>query len=196
MSTESTESGLEPAVSKADAPTRSRPRWGRIVAWLGVFALLGIIFLGLLRAQQGQFKVGEKAPEFTLTTFDGKTYKLSDLKGKIVFLNIWASWCKPCEQEAADLEAAWRYYQPNSDVIFLGVAWTDTDDKSMEYLKKFDISYPNGPDMRTQISQDYRITGVPETYIIDRNGKLAYVKFSPFLSVEEIKAAIDPLLEN
>jgi cytochrome c biogenesis protein CcmG, thiol:disulfide interchange protein DsbE len=196
MSTDSTESGLEPALSTAGAPARSRPRWGRVVAWLGVLALLGLIFLGLLRAQHGQFHVGEQAPDFTLTTFDGKTYQLSDLKGKIVFLNIWASWCKPCEQEAADLEAAWRYYQPNSDVVFLGVAWTDTDDKSMQYMKKFDITYPNGPDMRTQISQDYRITGVPETYIIDRNGTLAYVKLSPFLSVEEIKAVIDPLLEN
>ena len=196
MSTESPEVGLDAVAATPDAPTRSRPRWGRILAWVGVFALLGLVFLGLLRAQHGQFKVGERAPEFNLTTFDGKNYKLSDLKGKVVVLNIWASWCKPCEQEAADVEAAWRYYQPRSDVVFLGVAWTDTDNKSMEYLKKFGITYPNGPDMRTQISQDYRITGVPETYVIDRNGVLAYVKFSPFLSVEEIKAVIDPLLEN
>jgi cytochrome c biogenesis protein CcmG/thiol:disulfide interchange protein DsbE len=173
-----------------------RPRWGRILAWGGLFALLILVFFGLMRAQKGQFKIGERAPDFTLTTFDGQTYRLSDLRGKVVLLNIWASWCKPCEQEAPDLEAAWRHYQPRGDVIFLGVAWTDTDKKSLEYLKKFDITYPNGPDLGTRISQTYRITGVPETYIIDQQGILASVKFSPYLSVQEIFDAIDPLLEK
>lgn len=168
---------------------------GALIAWGLVLGLLLLLFLGLLRTQKGQMKVGERAPDFTLTSFDGQTYRLSDLLGKVVVLNIWASWCKPCEQEAADLEAAWRHYAPRDDVIFLGVAWTDTDKKSLEYLQKFEITYPNGPDLGTRIYQAYRATGVPETYIIDKNGLLAFVKFSPFLSVAEIKAVIDPLLE-
>jgi cytochrome c biogenesis protein CcmG/thiol:disulfide interchange protein DsbE len=171
--------------------------WGALIAWGLVLGLLFLLFLGLMRSQRGQMKVGESAPDFTLTTFDGQTtYRLADLQGKVVFLNIWASWCKPCEQEAADLEAAWRYYEPREDVVFLGVAWTDTDKKSLEYLEKFGITYPNGPDLGTRIYQAYRATGVPETYIIDQNGRLAFVKFSPFLSVAEIKSAIDPLLEK
>jgi cytochrome c biogenesis protein CcmG, thiol:disulfide interchange protein DsbE len=173
-----------------------RPRWGRILAWTGLFALLVLVFFGLLRAQKGSMKIGERAPEFTLTTFDGQTYKSSDLVGKVVVLNLWASWCKPCEQEAADLEAAWRHYEPRGDVLFLGVAWTDTDKKSLEYLSKFDITFPNGPDLGTRIAQAYRITGVPETFIIDRDGFLAYVKFSPFLSLQEIIAVVDPILEK
>jgi cytochrome c biogenesis protein CcmG/thiol:disulfide interchange protein DsbE len=76
------------------------------------------------------------------------------------------------------------------------VAWTVTDKKSLEYLSRFGISYPNGPDLGTRMAQAYRITGVPETYIIDQNGVLAYVKLSPFLSIQELKSAIDPLLEN
>jgi cytochrome c biogenesis protein CcmG/thiol:disulfide interchange protein DsbE len=178
------------------AAAARRPRWGRILAWIGLFALLVLVFFGLLRAQKGQFKIGERAPEFSLTSFDGQTYNLADLRGKVVVLNMWASWCKPCEQEAADLEAAWRHYQPRGDVVFLGVAWTDTDKKSLEYLEKFDITYPNGPDLGTRIAQAYRITGVPETYIIDRDGVLSYVKFSPFLSVDEIIGVIDPVLEK
>ena len=183
---------------KENIPTATarRPRWGRILAWTGLFALLVLVFFGLLRAQKGQFKIGERAPNFTLTSFDGQTYDLADLRGKVVVMNLWASWCKPCEQEAADLEAAWRHYQPRGDVVFLGVAWTDTDKKSLEYLDRFDITYPNGPDLGTRIAHAYRITCVPETYVIDREGVLSYVKFSPFLSVDEIIAVVDPVLEK
>lgn len=180
----------------SETPARTRPRWGRILAWGGLALLLTVVFFGLLRTQSGQKAVGQRAPEFTLTTFDGKTYTTENLAGKVVVLNFWASWCKPCEQEADELEEAWRYYQPRGDVLFLGVAWTDTDKKSLEYMQKFGITYPNGPDLGTRLAQRYRITGVPETYVIDQNGILASVKLFPYASVQEIKAAIDPLLED
>lgn len=177
-----------------DATMSNRPPWGRIVAWGALAVLLTVLALGLLRNQQGPIRIGHPAPDFTLNTFDNQVYTLSQLKGKVVVVNFWASWCKPCEQEAADLETAWRSYQTRDDVLFLGVAWTDTEKNSKTYLGKFAITYPNGPDLRTKISQAYRTTGVPETYIIDQNGNLAYVKLSPFTSLAEIKAAIDPLL--
>ena len=177
-------------------PSSNKIRWGRILAWVGLTALLGVLFFGLYETQKGQMRVGEQAPDFTLMAFDGKQYRRSELGGKVIVVNIWASWCRPCEQEASDLEAAWRYYQPRGDVIFLGVAWTDTDKKSKEYLDKFDITYPNGPDPGTRIYQAFRATGVPETYIIDRQGITAYTRFSPFMSLDEIKAVIDPVLEK
>jgi len=176
-------------------PVQANPmRWGRLIAWIGLAGLLLLLFFGLLKAQKGQMKVGEKAPDFKLTTFEGKTYTLADLKGKVVVLNIWASWCKPCEEEAPYLETAWRYYQPQGQVVFLGVAWTDTDKKSFEYLDKFSITYPNGPDLGTRIYQAYRATGVPETYIIDPDGVLVYVKISPFSGPAEIQQAVDKAL--
>jgi cytochrome c biogenesis protein CcmG/thiol:disulfide interchange protein DsbE len=185
----------EISTSPAEKPSQGvhPPLW-RILAWVGLFALLVVVAMVLLRKQQGPIVVGQKPPKFTLTTFDGQQIGPAAMSGKVVLVNFWASWCKPCEQEAADLESAWQHYQPRGDVVFLGIAWTDTESASLAYIKKFNITYPNGPDLGTSISQAYRTTGVPETYIIDKNGNLASVKLSPYTSLAEIQAAIDPLL--
>ena len=178
------------------APPSKKPKWGRALVWLGVIVLLVIVGLQLLKVQQGSVQVGKPVPNFTLTTFDGEQIEFDSLKGKVVLINFWASWCTPCEQEAADLETAWQQYQPGGEVVFLGIDWTDTEKNGRAYLEKYEISYPNGQDLGTRISQKFRITGVPETYIVDREGKLAYFKLSPFVSLQEIKAAIDPLIEE
>jgi len=189
---------LESAAEKKEGEvTKSGGRrWGAILAWITVFALLALLAVGLLRNQEGPVTVGEKAPNFTLTTFDGDQISLKDLQGKVVVLNFWASWCKPCEEEAAELETAWRIYKPRGDVVFLGVDYIDTETEANAYLEKFDVTYPNGPDLRTQISQAYRIRGVPETYIIGQDGRLAAFKISPFVSLGEIQGMIDPLLDS
>jgi cytochrome c biogenesis protein CcmG/thiol:disulfide interchange protein DsbE len=178
--------------------TTSPPKksfWGWLLVWGGLIALLTLVAVGLQRTQEGPITIGSTVPDFALTTFDGQVITLDELKGKVVVINFWASWCKPCEQEAADLETAWRLYEPRGDVVFLGVDYVDTEPEALGYLAKFDISYPNGPDLRTSISQMFRITGVPETYFIDKEGNLAAVKISPFQSLQEITATIDPLLE-
>ena len=193
MSLPSTEAS-SPETSLPQAPPRSRPQWGRVLAWVGLFTLLGILALGLRRTQQGPVVIGQSVPNFTLTTFDNQTVNLADQAGKVVLLNFWASWCIPCEDEAAELEAAWRFYQPRGDVVFLGVDYVDTEPEARAYLSKFNISYTNGPDLRTRISQAFRIKGVPETYVIDRQGKLSSAQIGPFSSLEQIKAIIDPLL--
>lgn len=172
------------------------PKWGRILAWVGLFALLLLVGLGLIKAQRPIVEIGAPVPDFVMTTFDDQQIRSEDLKGKVVVLNFWASWCKPCEQEAADLETAWRYYEPRGDVVFLGLAWTDTPTESAKYLNKFDITYPNGPDLGTKISQAFnRNMGVPETYIIDQNGILHFIKIGPFMSLQQITSVIDPLLQ-
>ncbi|HEX9616509.1 MAG TPA: TlpA disulfide reductase family protein [Anaerolineales bacterium] len=168
---------------------------GALIAWASILALLVLLALGLLRSQQGPVAVGQTAPVFTLTTFDGEQIDLGNLRGKVIVINFWASWCKPCEQEAADLEAAWRRYEPGGQVVFLGVDYVDTEPEARAYLRKFDITYPNGPDLGTRVSQAYRIRGVPETYVVGPDGKLAFVKIGPFERLDEITGAVDPLLQ-
>lgn len=177
------------------APARRLSPWVIVAAFLLLLGFLTILGLGLKRSQSGPITIGQSVPPFTLTTFEGQQINLKDLNGKVVVVNFWASWCKPCESEAADLESAWKFYQPGNQVVFLGIAWTDTEPEAKAYIKKFDITYTNGPDLGTRISQQFRILGVPETYIIDKNGKLAFKEIGPFGSVNEIKAVIDPLIQ-
>lgn len=174
---------------------KPRPRWGRRAAWAALITLLALTTLALLRAQQGSLGKGQPAPAFSVTTFDGQDITLESLRGKVVLVNFWASWCIPCANEADDLEAAWEYYKDRGDVVFLGIAWSDMDSKALSYLEQYGITYLNAPDTATRASQAYRITGVPETFVIDRNGVLQFTKFIEFTSPEQIIAAIDPLLK-
>ena len=179
---------------------RGAPLWAQIVIWVVLLALLALVGVTLNKRKQGTVQPGDVIPDFTLPLFEGYQYdgksevKLSDFKGKVVVLNFWASWCKPCEQEAAELQEAWEFYEPTGEVIFLGADYVDTEPEARVYLQKFGITYPNGPDMGTRISQIFRIQGVPETFFIDKTGTLRYVKVGPFTSLEEIQTQVDLLL--
>jgi len=183
------------------APRRGVPLWVQVIVWVFLVGLLAIVAFGLRRAQQGTVQPGQKINNFTLPLYtgyqiDGKSeINLEDLRGKVVVINFWASWCKPCEQEAAELQQAWTEYQPGGQVVFLGADYVDTEPEARVYLKKFGITFANGPDLATRISQYFRIQGVPETYFVDQNGVLKYVQIGPFRSVDEIRAQIDPLLK-
>jgi len=166
----------------------------KYLLWGGLVLLLVILSVGLFRSQQGQVGVGESAPEFELAAFSGENFSLTDYRGSVVVVNFWASWCETCKPEAADLEAAHQYYLPRGDVSFLGIDYVDTEPEALTYLDEYKITYPNGPDLRTEISQAFRIRGVPETFIIDQQGIIAHLQIGPFSSLDEIKSVIDPLL--
>jgi len=178
-------------VSEVDEPSpRTTRRWVTISIWAGLLGILGLVGFGLLRAQQGPVAVGARAPEFTLTTFEGNQISTADLLGRVVVVNFWASWCKPCEQEALELEQAYQIYK-DQGVEFLGVDYVDTETEALAYLDRFDITYPNGPDLGTFISQSYRMRGVPETYIVGPDGRIRAVQIGPYASLDQIVAQIE-----
>lgn len=158
--------------AKASAlPTR---RIGPLI----VFGIIGLVLVGMLvllalavRQHSAPPLASGNAPEFTLTSFDGQTYTLANLQGKVVVINFWASWCVPCRDEAPGLQQTWQAYN-NRGLVVLGVDYVDTDADAKKFIEQFGETYPNGPDLGTRISQAYHITGVPETYFIGRDGKL------------------------
>jgi len=180
---------------QAQEHSRRLPTWVVVLAFVLLTGFLVFLGLGLRRAQAGPITVGQKVPDFELTTFDGQVLKTRDMKGKVIVVNFWASWCKPCEQEAYELEETYQYYKNSDEVVFLGVDWVDTEPEALGFIHQFGLTYPNGPDLGTKIGQMFRIQGVPETYVIDRDGKLAFVKKGPFLSTSEIRMVIEPLLQ-
>lgn len=169
------------------------PWWIQAPIYMLVVGLLVLVAIQMRRTgplAAGPVGAGQMAPEFDLRTFDGQNVSLSDLRGKVVVVNFWASWCKPCEQEAAELEQAHQMLKDDG-VVFLGVNYVDTETEALAYLSRFGITYRNGPDLRTKISQAFRMRGVPETYVIDPDGIIASVKIGPYLSLQEILDAVE-----
>jgi cytochrome c biogenesis protein CcmG/thiol:disulfide interchange protein DsbE len=185
------------------APARRRgiPLWAQVIIWAVLLGLLVLVAISLNRSQQGTVQPGDKLPPFSMTMFSGyelngqSQVNFADLRGKVVMINFWASWCKPCEQEAADLRQAWDYYKGSGKVVFIGVDYVDTEPEARAYLQKFGITYANGPDLGTKVSQLFRIKGVPETYFLDTEGVLRHVQVGPFTSVDDIKSVIDPMIQ-
>lgn len=188
----------EPQTPSAPEPRRRLPGW-LIVLGIGVAFLAGLLALALIKPPQKSL-CDEAAPDWTLTLFDdyrgelpGDAVRLSDLRGKGIVLNFWASWCKPCEDEAAALEAAWRRYK-DKGVVFVGVDYLDQDPAAKRYLQKFDITFPNGPDLASKISKRYTIRGVPETFFIDPQGKIVGCRKVGPLTAEELDQRISEIM--
>ncbi len=168
-----------------------------ILAAIGLVVIGGILVtlalnIGELESIQLQ---GSEAPDFTLPLFDQfeqDEVTLSELEGQVVVINFWASWCVECFREAELLEQAWRDYK-DQGVMFLGVDYLDTDKEALAYMEKYDITYPSGPDIGTQISKAYGLTGVPETIFIDKAGNIAHVHIGS-IEKPQLYAILDELV--
>lgn len=182
------------------AAQKSSSLWTKIAVWGTIFVVLGFLGWSLLKKSETRPEVGQTAPDFTLQLFDGYynafddgQVALSDLREQVVVINFWASWCVECRVEARELEETWQNYRDRG-VVFIGVDYDDTEGKARTYLEEFGITYPNGLDGRGRISNNsYRITGVPETFVVDPDGKIAYVKIGPF-QADELRRTLDQLL--
>ena len=113
---------------------------------------------------------GSPAPPLDLTLLDGGSLRLADLRGKVVVLNFWASWCIPCRKEMPSFEAIWQEYQ-DQDVVFLGVAVnSDREENARAFAEEVGVTYPLGVDTTGQHARDYRVMSLPTTFLIDRQG--------------------------
>jgi cytochrome c biogenesis protein CcmG, thiol:disulfide interchange protein DsbE len=137
--------------------------------------------------------VGRPAAPFTLQTFEGQVVSLASLRGRVVVLNFWASWCYPaCYEEAPVLERSWRAYRERG-VAVVGVAIEDKAEASRKFITDYSLSFPNAPDPGGKVSVDYGLWGVPETFFIDRAGRIR-LKQTGALSDELFRDEVEKLL--
>jgi cytochrome c biogenesis protein CcmG/thiol:disulfide interchange protein DsbE len=172
---------IKTTTTPAEAAPRRKIRWTMIALWTAVIFILGILAWGLINTNAARPEVGQTAPDFDVEFFDGYEWEtrsvasLSEMRGRPVVLNFWASWCVECRYETDVLEATWQKYR-DEGVVFLGVAYADVEPNSIAYMEEFGVTFPHAPDLGTDISQEYEITGVPETFFIDKNGVIRHVQ--------------------
>ena len=181
-----------------ETPVQAEPPSVRAVSlWRIFFLSVILLFIVLLAVRlwkgirDGQRAAGE-APELRFKTFDGEGVDLRDLRGKGVVVNFWASWCAPCREEAALLEQTWRREKENG-IIFLGLDYLDQEPDALAYLAEFNVTYPNGPDLRSQAARRYRIQGVPETFFISPEGRIVDIVVGPIASQQEMDALLEQI---
>src|SRR5713226_4925546 len=186
METENTLSGStfrdETHAEKGTVFPKRSTRKRRIIIFL-VVSLLNVGFLALLASQvlvpaQNQSNagssplIGHPAPDFTLgvlSTRSAPAIHLASFKGKPVMLNFWASWCDPCKHEAPLLQNTWQRVQ-DQGIVFVGIDIQDTQSDGLSFLQTYGITYPNVVDASGSVSINYGVTGVPETFFLNRQG--------------------------
>src|SRR5690606_383679 len=114
------------------------------------------------------------APDFSLKAKSGETVALSDLKGEVVMINFWATWCGPCRKEMPHLEALHQRYK-NLGFTLLGINVEDDTRGVEKFLKETPVSFPVLLDPANEVSGLYRVVAMPTTVIIDRNGQMRYI---------------------
>ncbi len=115
--------------------------------------------------------VGEPAPDFTLVDTKGKTWNLAELKGKVVFVNFWATWCPPCVEEMPSMQKV-NAFMPSNQFVMLSILNNDRPSLADAFLARIGATFPVLVDPKNLVANAYGVTGVPETYIVDKQGVL------------------------
>ncbi|MGL6278917.1 MAG: TlpA family protein disulfide reductase [Gaiella sp.] len=166
-------------------------RIGQAIALAGVVALLGLLVWKVAVGDEGgaadRLAAGETvaAPDFTLERLDGDggTLTLSELKGKAVVVNFWASWCIPCKDEAPVLQETWKRYR-DQGLVVLGVDAQDFREDARRFVKRFGLTYPMVYDGKGSTLGKWGVTGFPETFFVDRDGNLVGERISGAVDIE------------
>ena len=167
---------------------------GVLVATMGLLALFGyrLASPGSGSSLEGAGRVNNvgrmgkmeprAAEDFSLKSFDGETIQLSDLRGKVVVLNFWSSWCVACKKEAPVFQRVWQSHQ-DKDVVILGVNIWDKEEQATGFLAEQGITYPNGTP-EGNLAAEYGLTGIPETFVIDTEGMIVRRWLGPMTDAE------------
>jgi peroxiredoxin len=158
-------------------PGRRKGTSGRL-ALVGALILSIVLSLGVeSRAEKAES--GRAAPDFTVTTLDGARVRLADLKGKVVFLNIWATWCPPCRQEMPSMVKFYEMFRTKGLEI---VAVSEDQDLQAlrKFVKAYGVTFPVAQDEGKRVFGLYQATGVPETHLIDKGGVIRASQLGPF----------------
>jgi cytochrome c biogenesis protein CcmG, thiol:disulfide interchange protein DsbE len=158
-----------------------------------VALLIGLLAWQVVRTDQGKaldakVNKGQKpaAPVFELDRLDGNgTVSLADYRGKAVVLNFWASWCAPCKDEAPQLESAWQRWRENG-VVVIGVDLQDFGTDAQRFVDRYGLTYPVVRDKHNWTWGRYGLGGLPETWFVDREGRLVGEHVEGPVSAEEL----------
>ncbi|HFU7075869.1 MULTISPECIES: redoxin domain-containing protein [Bacillus] len=118
-------------------------------------------------------EIGRSAPDFELTKLDGTNVKLSDLKGKKVILNFWATWCGPCQQEMPDMEAFYKEHKENVEILAVNYTPSEKgggEEKVSNFIKEKGITFPVLLDKNIDVTTAYKVITIPTSYFIDTKG--------------------------
>ncbi|MGI9170416.1 MAG: TlpA family protein disulfide reductase [Caulobacteraceae bacterium] len=160
--------------------------------WRSAIAVIaGTAAWALATAASPAPKVGQPAPDFTVATFGGRTVKMADLKGDVIVLNFWATWCGPCRVELPLLEAFFQtYYKYGFQVLAVATEDSVPESKLPPLAAKLTI-----PFVKRLKGPYHQLDGVPTNYIIDRSGRLVYAKAGAF-DLDALNAIVIPLLRE
>jgi peroxiredoxin len=139
-----------------------------------LFCLTALAVVPVLAAPAASLQAGAPAPAFELNSNSGKPVSLADLKGQIVLVNFWASWCGPCRQEMPILEQLNHQYR-SKGVALIGVNVEPDSAAATAWLKATPVSFPILYDLDSKVSKLYEVQGMPNTVIIDRKGVVRYI---------------------
>lgn len=144
-----------------------------LIIAIAIAAFIGFIVFAP-SGQQGKPAVGKgmPAPDFTLTDIAGKSWSLAGLKGKVVVINFWATWCPPCKSEMPSLSNFFNKSMDKEDIVILTVLYNDSPDAARQYFETNGFQMPVLLDPSSRVAGDYGLTGVPETFVIDKKGIL------------------------
>ena len=140
---------------------------------ISLFILLFCLSLFLVSCGEGPQVaiVGKTAPDFTLVDSNGKSWTLSDLRGQVVFINFWATWCPPCREEMPSMQQLYAT-QPKDKFKMLAILNKDEPALADTFAAKLGLTMPILYDLENTAGKDYGLTGLPETYIVDKKGIL------------------------